>query len=109
MRTNLVKAKLKRGEVSFGTWLAFGDLYATRLLARMGFDWLTLDIEHSAIDWSQATSIFGAIADAGCVPLARLPEGTDHYIKRVLGAGACVIGVPRVDTVEQAHIAGAAA
>src|SRR5947208_10721737 len=109
MRTNAVKAKLRRGEASFGTWLAFGDLYATRLLARMGFDWLTLDIEHSAIDWSQATSIFGAIADAGCVPLARVPEGTHHYIKRVLDAGAWGIVVPMVDTVEQAKTAIAAA
>ncbi len=109
MRTNPVKEKLRRGEASFGTWLAFGDLYATRLLARMGFDWLTLDIEHSAIDWSQATTIFGAIADAGCVPLARVPEGTHHYIKRVLDAGAWGIVVPMVDTVEQAKIAVAAA
>src|SRR6476620_1238486 len=105
MRTNPVKQKLRRGEVAFGTCLSFGDLYATRLLARMGFDWLTLDIEHSAIDWSQATSIFGAIADAGCVPLARVPEGSHHYIKRVLDAGAMGIVVPMVDTAEQAKIA----
>src|SRR5918999_650787 len=109
MRTNPVKEKLRRGEVSFGTWLAFGDLYATRVLARLGFDWMTLDIEHSAIDWWQATSIFGAIADAGCIPLARVPEGTHHYIKRVLDAGAWGIVVPMVDTVEQAKIAIAAA
>lgn len=109
MRTNPVKAKLKRGEVSFGTWLSLGDLYATRVLARMGFDWLTLDIEHSAIDWSQATMIFGAIADAGCVPLARVPEGSHHLIKRVLDAGAWGIVVPMVDTVEQARAAIAAA
>jgi 4-hydroxy-2-oxoheptanedioate aldolase len=109
MKTNPVKEKLRRGEPSFGTWLSLGDLYATRVLARLGFDWLTLDIEHSAIDWSQATMIFGAVADAGCVPLARVPEGTHHYIKRVLDAGAWGIVVPMVDTVEQAKIAIAAA
>jgi 4-hydroxy-2-oxoheptanedioate aldolase len=109
MRTNTVKQKLSRGEPSFGTWLTLGDLYATRVLARMGFDWLTLDIEHSAIDWSQATTIFSAIADAGCIPLARVPEGSHHYIKRVLDAGAWGIVVPMVDTVEQAKIAIAAA
>jgi 4-hydroxy-2-oxoheptanedioate aldolase len=75
----------------------------------VGFDWLTLDIEHSAIDWSRATTIFAAIADAGCVPLARVPEGTHHYIKRVLDAGAWGIVVPMVDTVEQARVAIAAA
>lgn len=109
MRTNPVKEKLRRGEVTFGTWLSLGDLYATRVLARLGFDWLTLDIEHSAIDWSQAAAIFAAIADAGCVPLARVPEGSHHYIKRVLDAGAFGIVVPMVDTVEQARVAIAAA
>jgi len=109
MRKNYIKEKLRRGEPSFGTWLSLGDLYATRVIARLGFDWLTLDIEHGAIDWSQATTIFSAVADAGCVPLARVPEGTHHYIKRVLDAGAWGIVVPMVDTVEQAKIAIAAA
>lgn len=109
MKTNPVKRKLAEGKPTFGTWLSLGDLYATRVLARLGFDWLTLDIEHSAIDWSQATTIFGAVADAGCIPLARVPEGTHHYIKRVLDAGAWGIVVPMVDTVEQARIAIAAA
>lgn len=109
MRKNTVKEKLHRGEVSYGTWLSMGDLYATRVLARMGFDWLTLDIEHSAIDWSQAAMIFGAVADAGCIPLARVPEGQHHLIKRVLDAGAWGIVVPMVDTVEQAKAAIAAA
>jgi len=109
MKSNPVKQKLRDGQPSFGTWLSLGDLYATRVLARLGFDWLTLDIEHSAIDWSQATAIFAAVADAGCVPLARVPEGSHHYIKRVLDAGAWGIVVPMVDTVEQARTAIAAA
>jgi 4-hydroxy-2-oxoheptanedioate aldolase len=109
MRTNPVKHKLRQGLPSFGTWLSLGDLYATRVLARMGFDWLTLDMEHSAIDWSQATMIFAAVADAGCVPLVRVPEGTHHYIKRALDAGAWGIVVPMVDTVEHAQAAIAAA
>jgi 4-hydroxy-2-oxoheptanedioate aldolase len=109
MRTNPVKRILKSGKPSFGTWLSLGDLYATRVLARMGWDWLTLDIEHSAIDWSQAAMIFAAIADAGCVPLARVPRGSHDYIKRVLDAGAWGIVVPMVNTVEEAKIAIAAA
>jgi len=109
MKTNPVKEKLRRGEPSFGTWLSLGDLYAARVLARLGFDWLTLDLEHSAIDWAQAATIFGAVADAGCVPLARVPEGNHHYIKRVLDAGAWGIVAPMIDTVEQAKTAIAAA
>ncbi|MBI2824804.1 MAG: 2-dehydro-3-deoxyglucarate aldolase [Planctomycetia bacterium] len=105
MKTNPVKRKLREGKPSFGTWLSLGDLFATRIMARTGFDWLTLDLEHSPIDWSQAAMIFAAIADAGCVPLARVPKGNHDYIKRVLDGGAWGIVVPMVDTVEQAQIA----
>src|SRR4029078_11778205 len=65
----------------------------------------TLDLEHSPIDWSQAATVFAAIADAGGVPLARPPKGNHDYIKRVRDAGAWGIVVPMVDTVEQAQIA----
>ena len=109
MKTNPVKEKLKRGEPTFGTWLSLGNLYAARVLARMGWDWLTLDLEHSPIDMEQAAAIFGAVADAGGVPLVRVPEGSHPWIKRVLDAGAMGIVVPMVDTVEQARVAIAAA
>ena len=109
MKTNPVKEKLKRGEPTFGTWLSLGNLYAARVLARMGWDWLTLDLEHSPIDMEQAAAIFGAVADAGGVPLVRVPDGSHHWIKRVLDAGAMGIVVPMVDTVEQSQAAIAAA
>ena len=105
MKTNIAKRKLREGKPTYGTWLSLGDLYATRIMARLGFDWLTLDLEHSPIDWSQAAMIFAAVADAGCIPLARVPKGNHDYIKRVLDGGAWGIVVPMVDTVEQAQIA----
>jgi 4-hydroxy-2-oxoheptanedioate aldolase len=103
MRSNRVKQKLREGKPTFGTWLSLGDLYATRVLARMGWDWLTLDMEHQAIDWSQAAAILAAIADAGCVPLCRVPEGCHRDIKRALDAGAWGIVAPMVNTVDQAR------
>jgi len=108
MRKNPVKAALKAGQPQVGTWLSFGDMFATRLMARVGFPWLTVDMEHSPIDWGQAALLFGAIADAGCVPLARIPRGDHDHIKRVLDSGAHGIVVPMVDTVEQAKAAIAA-
>jgi len=109
MKTNPVKEKLRAGRPSFGTWLSLGNLHATRVLARMGFDWLTLDLEHSPIDWSHAATIFAAVADAGCVPLVRVPEGDHYCIKRALDAGAWGIVVPMVNTVQQAVTAISAA
>jgi 4-hydroxy-2-oxoheptanedioate aldolase len=109
MKTNPVKAKLRADTPTFGTWLSLGNLHIARVLARSGFDWLTLDMEHTATDWSQAAAIFAAIADAGCVPLCRVPEGEHYFIKRALDAGAWGIVVPMVDTPQQAAAVIAAA
>jgi 4-hydroxy-2-oxoheptanedioate aldolase len=79
------------------------------MLARVGFPWLTVDLEHSPIDWSTAGMLFGAIADAGCTPLARVPRGDHDHIKRVLDAGAHGIIVPMVNTAAEARLAIAAA
>lgn len=109
MKRNPVKAALKAGEPQVGTWLSLGNIFAARVMARVGFPWLTVDMEHSPIDISQAATLFGVIAEAGCVPLARVPRGTHENIKRVLDAGAHGIVVPMVNTVDEAKLAIAAA
>ena len=109
MRTNTVKAALKAGLPQVGTWLSLGNVFAARLMARVGFPWLTVDLEHSPIGWDNAGQLFGAVADAGCICLARVPRGDHVYIKRVLDAGAHGIVVPMVNTVDEARIAIAAA
>ncbi|MCA9129732.1 MAG: 2-dehydro-3-deoxyglucarate aldolase, partial [Planctomycetales bacterium] len=92
-----------------GTWLTTGNLQMTRSLARTGFDWLTLDLEHTPFDWREISALLACISDAGCAPLVRVPEGTHTWIKRSLDAGAYGIVVPMVETVEQAKLAIAAA
>lgn len=109
MKSNPVKAALAAGKPQVGTWLSFGSLETARIMARVGFPWLTVDLEHSPIDIATASAEIAVIADAGCVPLARVPENNHREIKRVLDAGAMGIVVPMVDTVEQAKAAIAAA
>lgn len=76
MKTNIVKQKLDRGQPTIGTWLTLGSLHSARVLARMGFEWLTLDVEHSPFDWREISSIMACIAEAGCAPLIRVPDGS---------------------------------
>lgn len=108
MKKNPVKAALRAGQPQVGTWLSLGSVFAARVMARVGFPWLTIDMEHSPIDWNEAALLFGCIADAGGVPLCRVPKGSHDFIKRALDAGAHGIVVPMVNTVEEAKIAIAA-
>src|SRR6202046_4012728 len=109
MRPNPVKKALKEGQPAVGTWLSLGSITAARFLARSGFAWLTVDIEHSLVDWETATHMFASIADAGCTALARVPSGRHDHIKRVLDNGAHGIVVPMVNSREEALASVAAA
>src|SRR5947209_8284699 len=109
MRANSVKRALKAGQPSVGSWLSLGSITAARFMARAGFAWLTVDLEHSLVDWETATHMFAAIADAGCQALARVPANRHDHIKRVLDNGAMGIVVPMVNSREEAEYAVAAA
>lgn len=103
MRPNPVKRALKEGKPSVGTWLSLGSITAARFLARTGFDWLTVDIEHSLVGMETTTNIFASIADAKGVPLARVPSNRHDHIKRVLDNGAHGIVVPMVNSRQEAE------
>jgi 4-hydroxy-2-oxoheptanedioate aldolase len=105
MRPNPVKRALKAGQPSVGTWLSLGSITAARFMARAGFAWLTVDLEHSLVDWETATHMFASIADAGCIALARVPSNRHDHIKRVLDNGAHGVVVPMVNTRAEAQAA----
>src|SRR5687768_11689104 len=109
MRQNYVRAKLKRGEASIGTWLSLPSTTAAGLMARTGFDWLTFDLEHTGTSFETAAEGFAVIAACGKVPLARIPLNTVENIKRVLDTGAYGVVVPMVNSKAEAEAVVAAA
>src|SRR5438309_6072720 len=109
MRVNSVKRALREGQPALGTWLSLGSITAARFLARAGFAWLTVDIEHSLVDWETASHMFAAIADSGCIALARVPSNRHDHIKGVFDNGAHGIVVPMVNSRAEALAAVAAA
>jgi len=109
MKTNVVRAKLKRGEPSIGTWLVLPDPLAARLMGRVGFDWLTVELEHAPINLETAAQSFVSIAAGGTVPLVRVPWGSAENIKRVLDNGAWGVIVPMVNSRAEAEAVVAAA
>lgn len=105
MRRNPIKQRLRAGQPVIGTWLSLGSILAARFMARSGFAWLTVDMEHSLVGIETATHMFAAIADAGCVPLARVPSNRHDHIKRVLDNGAMGVVVPMVNSRAEAEAA----
>lgn len=106
MRPNTTLARLRGGQPALGLWLHSHSFHIARIVAANGIvDWLLVDLEHTPVDLSTASMIFGAVADVSagaCTPLARVAEGAATQIKHALDAGAQGVIVPMVNTAQDA-------
>ncbi|MDG2256300.1 MAG: aldolase/citrate lyase family protein [Opitutaceae bacterium] len=109
MKKNNVRKKLKRGESSVGSWLNLSSTSTAQLMSRIGFDWLTVEMEHSPISFEVAAQNFAIIAGSGVVPLLRVPWNSTENIKRGLDTGAWGIVVPMVNSRAEAETVVSAA
>ncbi|MBI2297968.1 MAG: 2-dehydro-3-deoxyglucarate aldolase [Armatimonadetes bacterium] len=96
MLTNPVKQRLREGGVSVGTWLALPCPFAARAIARLGFDWYTVDMEHGPLPIDAATLMMTAVRDSGAVPFVRVPWNDGVWFKQALDNGAWGVVVPMV-------------
>jgi 4-hydroxy-2-oxoheptanedioate aldolase len=105
MRVNHAKRRLAAGGPSIGTWLSLPSPEAAESISKLGFDWLTVDTEHNAIDIRTLAHMFMAMSNSSVAPMVRIPWNTPENFKRVLDAGAWGVVVPMVNTREEAELA----
>ena len=107
MRDRFMKLRRPRknellARCSFGSWITIPHPSVAELLVRAGFDWLTVDLEHSAITLESAAELIRTIDLAGLSPFVRVGSHDANVIKRVMDAGAHGIIASTVNTPEQA-------
>jgi len=102
---NPLKIKLRNNELTIGSWITLGHTAIAEIMAKAGFEWLTIDMEHSVITLDTAQQLIQVIEGCGVVPLVRIGENSPNIIKRVMDAGAYGVIVPMVNTKEQAEAA----
>lgn len=100
---NYLKKKLRRKTVTVGSWITIGHTAIAEIMAQAGFDWLAIDMEHSAITLHEAQQLIQIIELCGVTPLVRVGENSPYLIKRVMDAGAHGVIVPMVNTKEEAR------
>lgn len=96
------KRKLLAGEPLIGTLLTLGCAEIGEILSQAGFDWLWIDMEHSALTLPLVQHILQA-KSSHCPALVRVPEISTAYFKSVLDMGADGVIVPMVNSAEDAR------
>lgn len=101
-----LKAAMAEKRLTFGSWLSFSDSFLAEMMARIGgFDWLVVDMEHSATSLDAQGRLIQAISLAGAVPFVRLGANEPFMIKRALDCGAYGVIVPQVNSRADAQAA----
>jgi len=100
-----IKAKMRRGQPSIGSWLSMAHPSIAEILAMAGYDWVVIETEHTAIDVSEVLRLIIAIEQRGAVPLVRLAWNDPIQAKSVLDSGAAGVLVPMVNSRADAELA----
>jgi 4-hydroxy-2-oxoheptanedioate aldolase len=94
---------LDSGQPLVGCWFGSGSLQMAVTMARAGFDYLTLDLEHSELDLPQASSLLRTFASTNTPVLVRVPWNNPYHIAWVLDHRATGVIVPSIDNADDAR------
>lgn len=101
---NPARERLEAGELALGVGIRQArHVSIARAMKTAGFDFLFIDMEHSALPLDMAGQISVAALDAGIAPLVRVPELDHQRAARALGDGAMGVVMPNVQNAGEAR------
>lgn len=98
-------ARLRGRERIAGIWQVTASPVASERLARLGYDYLCLDMQHGLLDYAAFLASVTAVDAAGGVAIGRVGANEPARIGRLLDAGAQGVIVPLVNSAEEAAAA----
>lgn len=102
MIANKLKSLWAEGRPALNGWCSIGSPFAAEIMAAQGFDSVTVDMQHGALDYSALLPMFQAMRASGAVLMARVPWNEPGVIMKALDAGAYGIICPMVNTADDA-------
>lgn len=100
-----LKNKLKSGKLLIGTHINLNDLVISEIMGSLGFDFLWIDTEHTAIDYMCLQGHLIAARASGTPAIVRIPSNNAVFAKRVLEMGPAGIVFPTVNSPAEAEAA----
>jgi len=102
MIPNKLKAIWAEGKPTINGWCSIGNPFTAEIMAAQGFDSVTIDMQHGALDYAALLPMFQAMRASGATLMARVPWNEPGIIMKALDAGAYGIICPMVNTGEDA-------
>ncbi|MCX2699049.1 HpcH/HpaI aldolase family protein [Ochrobactrum chromiisoli] len=102
MFTNRLKKLWSEGQPAMNGWLSIGNPFTAEIMAAQGYDSITIDMQHGALDYNSALPMLQAMRASGVTVMARAPWREPGVIMKALDAGAQGIICPMINSAAEA-------
>ncbi len=102
MRENRLRSLWQSGQAAGNGWLTVPSSFSAEVMAHQGWDALTIDLQHGAIDYPAMVGMLQAIATTATVPVVRVPWLEPGIVMKALDAGAYGLICPMINSVDDA-------
>ena len=96
-----LKKSFQNREKIFGGWVSLSHPSITEILAKAGFDFIGIDMEHTTISVEQAQRIIAACQGDNTLCFPRPVSHSNDWIKPLLESGADGLIVQMVNTPKE--------
>jgi 4-hydroxy-2-oxoheptanedioate aldolase len=95
--------RLRSRETISGYWISSGSPVLVERVARTGYDYVCLDLQHGLMGYPDTLNSLIAIEAGGAAGVVRVPTHEPAWIGRALDAGAQAVIVPLVNNAAEAE------
>lgn len=103
MTKNPLKRLWEDGKPAINGWCSIGNPFTAEIMAAQGYDSLTIDWQHGALDYSDLLPMFQAMKGGTATLMARVPWLDPAAIMKALDAGAMGIICPMINSRAEAE------
>lgn len=102
MFTNRLKQIWQQGRPALNGWLSIGNTLSAEIMAAQGYDSVTIDAQHGALDDAAMLVMLQAMRASGVTPMVRVPWRDPGAVMKALDGGAQGIICPMVNSAAEA-------
>ena len=103
MQQNKLRQMFNDGVPILNGWLSIASPFSAEIMSAQGFDSLTIDVQHGALDYTDLLPMFQAMKASPSVLMARVPWLDPAPIMKSLDAGAMGIICPMINNRAEAE------
>ena len=101
MKNNKLLNLFRENKAAINGWLSIPNSFTAEAMSKMGWDSITIDMQHGQNDYSTSIAMLQAISNSDVVPFARVPWNEPGVIMKMLDLGVMGIIAPMINNKQQ--------